>query len=128
MAVAKPPIFIVDGNDVIVHSTLEDAALWLEPSSIGRNDYGAYDSEGRLLNLEPAGLKVKVSLAEELPQYANKLEEALRSYLKAVDDPAGNDPRCDLQCLVEACRKFIVPRPTSPWAALKMSRPPVLVP
>ena len=38
MIVAKPPVFIVDGNDLIVHSALEDAALWPEHVDIRRKD------------------------------------------------------------------------------------------
>jgi len=109
MVVAKPPIFVVDGSDISVHSSLEDAALQLEPIDVKDKLYAAYDSEGRLLNLGADRQRVKVSLAEELPNHAHELEEALRRYLSAIGKPEGSDPQCNLPRLVEVCKEFIVP-------------------
>lgn len=108
MVAVKPPVFVIEANDVSVHSSLEDAALQLEPIDVKDNLYAAYDSEGRLLHLEPEGHRVKISLVEEVPRHGHELEEALRRYLTAIGKPEGRDPQCDLPCLVEVCKEFIV--------------------
>lgn len=109
MIVPNPPVFIVDGNDLIVHSTFDEATHWLEPADISTNDYSVYDSEGRLLHIEPDGDKVKILLAEEVPRHASELEDALRRYLRTTGSALGEDSNCDLKCLVEACKKFVIP-------------------
>ena len=37
MKIAVPPIFIVEGLDVTVHASIEEAALWLEPWWVEQN-------------------------------------------------------------------------------------------
>ena len=119
MAEAKPPVFVIDGNDVSIHSSLEDAALLLEATDVKRNLYVGYDSEGRLVRFESDRQRVKASLAEENPLHARELEEALRKYLRAMDVPEGNDSECNLPCLVEVSKRITKDPPRSFTAILK---------
>jgi hypothetical protein len=66
-----------------------------------------YDAEGRLLRLETNGWRVAASLAEDEPTHALELEAALRKFLRATGESVADDPASDLNCLVNACRKFI---------------------
>ncbi len=108
MSSAVPPIFVIDGDDVIVYESIE---VDLEPLDVMGGGLVAYDAEGRLLRLETNRGEVTVSLAEEKPTHAVELEFTLRRFLKATGEPLADDPECDLKCLVNTCRKFI----TSPY-------------
>ena len=101
-----PPVFIVDGEDVGVFASLEEALLQLEPRDVTNQEYTGYDSEGRLLRLETDGERVSAYLAEDEPIHALQLETALRCFLRAMNEPSANDPKCDLSCLVAASRRF----------------------
>ncbi len=104
MSSAVPPIFVIDEEDVIVYESVE---VNLEPIDVKAGGLVAYDAEGRLLRLETDGWGVTVSLAEEKPTHALELEFALRKFLKSTHESVADDPACDLNCLVNACRKFI---------------------
>lgn len=104
MSRAVPPIFVIDDDDVIVYESVE---VDLEPLDVTGGGLVAYDSEGRLLRLETNRGEVTVSVAEANPTHAVELEFTLRKFLRATDDPLADDPTCDLNCLVNACRKFI---------------------
>ena len=101
------PIFVVEGLDIGVYATVEDAKLSLEPWWVEQNLGVVYDAEGRLLKLDSGDKSVYISLGEAEPTHAAELEAILRSYLKAIGDPRGDDLSCNLKCLVEYCRKFI---------------------
>jgi len=102
----KLPVFIVEGNDLSVYSTLERAQNQLEPHDVLNLVYEGYDAEGRLLSLKVDKRRVVISLAEENPTHAKTLENAIRNYLRATNNPLGDDESCDLNCLVTACIKF----------------------
>jgi len=108
----KPPIFIVDGFDIAVFPSVEDAEHHFEPRYFDPGDQAAYDAEGRLIRLEGTGNDVLARLAEDEPTHAAELAGALRAYLKEMKEPAADDPTCDLPCLVDACRRFISSPPT----------------
>lgn len=114
MSLPIRPIFVVEGlDDVYVYATIEDAQLALEPWWVEQNLGVVYDAEGRLLKLAAGEKYVYISPGEVEPMHAAELEAILRSYLKAIGDPKGDDLSCDLKCLVEVCRKFIY-TPSSP--------------
>lgn len=104
MSSAVPPIFVIEGDDVIVYESVE---VDLEAIDVEAGGLVAYDAEGRLLRLETNRGQVMVSVAEEKPTHATELEFALRNFLKATGEPLAGDPACDLKCLVNASRKFI---------------------
>lgn len=103
---ATPPIFVIDGQDVIVFESVKEAKLSLEPIDVTNSVYVAYDAQGRLLRLETDDRRVNMFLAQDEPTHADELEAALREFLQAMNEPIANDTTCGLPSLVEACRKF----------------------
>jgi hypothetical protein len=47
----KPPIVIIEGNDISVHPSIEHVASYLEPQDVEAGIFAVYDSEGWLLDL-----------------------------------------------------------------------------
>lgn len=47
-----PPIVILDGGDIIVFESVEDAEAWVEVSDVENNLFSAYDSTGILLKFD----------------------------------------------------------------------------
>ena len=105
MGRATPPFFLVDGLDVGVFASLRDVELFLEPAYL--HETVVYDAKGRLIRPESNGNRINASLLEDESEHARELETALRDFLIAIREPVGGDPTCNLDCLVEACRKFI---------------------
>ena len=102
----KAPIFLDYNGDVIVFASAEEAAQYVEPIDVENSEFVAYDSEGRLLSATCTANQVRLSPTEDEPLHGAQLEASLRSFLNTIGDPLGSDPRCNLSCLVEACRKF----------------------
>ena len=100
-----PPFFIVDGEDVAVFASLRDVELFLEPKYLSVEF--VYDAKGRLIRLESNGNSINTSLLEDEPDHSKELETALRDYLSAMKEPIAGDPTRDLDCLVDASRKFV---------------------
>ncbi len=49
----KPPILYIEGNDVIVFASQDDAESWIEPWIVKNGQAGdVYDSTGHLLKME----------------------------------------------------------------------------
>ncbi len=48
----KPPVIINENGDVSIYRSPEEAALGLEPIDVRHGEYVAYDSEGRILQLD----------------------------------------------------------------------------
>lgn len=99
----KLPVFVIEGGDVSVYTSVKDAEIDIEPIDVKTGGLTAYDAEGRLLELETNHWRVSIALAENEPGHADELEAALREFLVAVNDPKAAEPECDLPCLVEAC-------------------------
>jgi hypothetical protein len=106
-----PPIFVIDGLDVGIFASIDDAVLQLEPVDVQRAEYSAYYAQGRLLQLEVKGPRVMAYLAEANASHGEELSAALRLFLKAMGVMTADDPTCDLACLVEASRKFMYSPP-----------------
>jgi hypothetical protein len=91
----KPPIFTIEGHDLIAFDSVEGAQRFVEWQDV---DLGAtYDSEGRLLefSLDPAeaprGSKppqVRVRATEEVPSHQAELRRVLVDALGEVADDA----------------------------------------
>jgi hypothetical protein len=111
MGEPQAPIFAVDGLDVAVYATLDDALLHLEPIDVANKVNLVYDAKGRLLHLLTDGKKNVAQLAEQEPLHAGELAAALRAFLAAVGETVPDDLLCDLPCLVEASKKFTY----KPW-------------
>lgn len=115
-----PPIFVIDGLDVGVFKSIEDAVLQLEPVDVNRGDYAAYDAEGRLLRLAVDGLKVTAHPVESEASHAKELSVALSEFLRAMGVMTDDDSEYDLRELVEASRKFMY-SPPKLWPFRKRS-------
>lgn len=92
-----PPIFVIEGLDVLCFRTVESAQSYLEPQDVATDDYVAYDSHGNLLILGTARREVArkllwfsrkvmreiVTVESHQPPVnkASDLAEALRKYL-----------------------------------------------
>lgn len=96
----KPPIVIVDrrGDDISIHASIEDAQMHLEAIDVRNSEYRAYDSEGRLLDLDVIGGKksvlfglfqtrveyVRIHQAEGEPMHTDELRAALFQFLRKL--------------------------------------------
>src|SRR5436190_22387920 len=95
-----PPIFVDNHGDVSAFRSVSYTESYLEPIDIENREYIAYDAIGRLLTLSADRRRVYISLAEQEPTHSEQLAKALRHFLRAVKDPVGDDPSCDLARLV----------------------------
>ncbi|MGH2688662.1 MAG: hypothetical protein ACRDKW_07630 [Actinomycetota bacterium] len=118
------PLFVVDGDDVIVFPDVESAASALDPVGVAGGACLGYDATGRRLGLTAAGPTVTIGPAEPVPSRAEELAAALRAFLLAAGETAPSDPRCGLPCLVELSRRHMV-RPTAWWPRLMSCFNPV---
>lgn len=101
------PIFLVEDEDIMIFANPRQAELDLEPIDVRLGGFVMYDSVGRLLKIETLNWKGnRVTAIEEQPTHQKDLEGALRRFLKASKVPEGEDARCDLPCLVQACGKL----------------------
>jgi len=105
-----PPIFVDNHGDVSVFRSASYAESWMEPIDIENHEYIAYDASGRLLALSADRRRVYISLAEQEPTHSEQLAKALRHFLRAVKDPVGDDPNCDLARLVSHFDRYADPR------------------
>jgi hypothetical protein len=106
MPLPTPPIFVIEGRDVTIFESLEDAQLQVEPIDVLEGVYVAYDAEGRILRMVVEGDQVKVRLGEDEPTHAEELSRILKDYLKELGELTNEESTHELSRLVEACRKF----------------------
>lgn len=112
--VIRPPVFVKDMNgcDISVHASVEDARLHIEPTDVENEEYIAYDSEGRLLTLSvvedkrtrlPSWGRERVVLdqAEEEPTHEQELRMALLDYLKCSGLPEKTYQSLPLRDIIE---------------------------
>ena len=87
----KPSIIVNNRGDVMFFASIEEVERELEAIDVERNEYIAYDSEGRLVQLGTALRKqllffnvkrVVVQSAEPLPTHAGELQEVLRKFFR----------------------------------------------
>jgi hypothetical protein len=121
LVIVKPvsPIFVIEGLDVGVYASVQDAMLHLEPIDVADKIYKGFDAEGRKLKIETDGVKVLIFTDEQEPVHANELEALLRDFLKAKSEAAGSDSTCNLPSLVEVCKKFTYVPPKTFREAVK---------
>jgi len=102
----KPPIIVVDDTDIMMFESIKEAEQGIEPVDAKAGDFVAYDAEGRVLRFDATHWRVTIKAPEDVPSGRSDLEIALRAYLKALAEPLSEDEKCDLPCLVNACRRF----------------------
>jgi len=98
----KPPIIIVDGHDVSIYDSVEEAQVQLEAIDVRNGEYRAYDAEGRLLAMDIVAEKkrvllgliptdvelVRMSDGEAAPTHERELRKALIAFLVATGSVA----------------------------------------
>ena len=80
----QAPIIVDDHGDVLVFESVAIAERYLEPVDVENEEYVAFDSEGRKLDLIVEGLRVAVREGEGQPSQRVRLEESLRSFFEAI--------------------------------------------
>ena len=94
-----------DGLDLIVVSSLEKLQTELELIDAQSGIFETYDSEGRRVHLTTTRWNIAAEIGPMETIANREFETKLRAFLKAVGDPAADDPDCQLRCLMEACQK-----------------------
>ena len=127
----KPPIVIVENNDISVHPSAKHAGDFLEPWDVRDGVYTAYDSEGYLpdLNIQPITVEhhflwfrwvesyeiVVVTEHKPMVNHSGELCRRLTNYLNADSKSKlqnkSNDelPTKPLEQLIQAVGKYM------PW-------------
>lgn len=84
----KPPIFSVDGRNVLAFKTVAIAEQYIEPEDADDSAIRLYDSEGRKLSATGSfrPRQVRLSLVENEPDHIDELADALRQLLKYVGE------------------------------------------
>lgn len=91
---------IVEGNDVSLFSTKEQAEAALEAIDVRDGVYVGYDADGRLLQISPKGASSEISLTEAEPTHVDDLRDVLRRHLQYL----GRAPEADdLGSLLTVC-------------------------
>ena len=99
-AMIRPPVFVVDGENVSVYDSLRDAMAALEGVDVEDGLYSVYDAEGRRIALKGVGVKrsrfvvevglVQVESIESEPGGAEELRQSLLQLVRrcgtAVDE------------------------------------------
>jgi len=106
----QPPVFVVDGGDVSVHDSLEEATRSLEGVDVADGIYTLFDSVGKRIRLRAEGVRrgrfvvdigtVHVAAIEESSDGPAELRRALRQYARRLGRTDLDS--ADLDRLVEA--------------------------
>jgi hypothetical protein len=84
----KPPIIIYEHGDIAFFETVQDVDRGLEAIDVTNDDYIAYDSEGRLLQLSVKHQTsydiVVLSSSEMQPTHASELKRVLVDFFARV--------------------------------------------
>lgn len=100
----QSPIVVAEGDDVILFASPCEAEQYLEPVDVDSNAYVAYDAQGRSLQIVTDGHTVTLALAEENPNHAHELKEALLRTLRFLGRNPDSD---DLDTLLEVARQLL---------------------
>lgn len=100
----NPPILVIEwAADVSVCTSVEEAALSLEPWWVEQNRGAVYDAEGRRLALSVDKYNVRISLGDDVPADPSELRSILLSFLNAVGERIDNDINLSLPDLINLC-------------------------
>lgn len=99
------PIYLIEGDDIMIFSSIRDVQMQLEPVFISGEE-PVYDAKGRLIKIETDGRHINLLPIEKEPLHAAELEASLRKYLIAMREPMAKEAVCDLQCLVQLSLKY----------------------
>ncbi len=107
MTPPKYPVFMFDGLDLIVISCPEDLPVYVERVEYISGDEEVFDSTGRRVILGGRGSRISADADPNESLHIQEFAEKLRAFLRAVNDPIGDDLDCDLDRLMNACRKHV---------------------
>jgi hypothetical protein len=81
----KPPIIVDNFGDTMIFESVEKAEKYIEPMDVINEEYVAYDSEGRLLQLiAELPLHVVLLAAESEPYHAHELRRLLADFFERI--------------------------------------------
>lgn len=110
----RPPIVINENGALSFFKSLAEAECYLEPIDVRNQEYAAYDSEGRRLDLRVEeevvtrwlGLRkksrecVRIVQAEERATHMEELKNMLRVFLQKLGTPPDSLHSATLQDLI----------------------------
>lgn len=95
---------ISENGDLHFYERKEDAEAYMEPIDVENGEYVGYDAEGRLLKIESARQKTRISLAEEEPSHVAELQMQLMGFASRAKVPL---KEVDLPGLLSAFEPFL---------------------
>lgn len=112
----KPPIIVNENGALTFFQSITDVERYLEPIDVRNQEYVAYDSDGRQLELGVEqetmagwlGLgktireRVRIVQAEETATHAEELKKILRVFLQKLGGPSDSLHTATLQDLITA--------------------------
>src|SRR5437879_4733123 len=99
-----PPIFVYEPGDLSVFTSVEEAASYIECIDVLNHEYEAYDSLGRVLELQcPDGEygRVTITPGEQLPTHEGRLRELIASTFQRTGGPDCSGKAVPLATLVD---------------------------
>ena len=102
------PIYLIDGNDIIIFRSLKDFQIYLEPNLV-KGDEIVYDSKGQLLRLILKNDTINLSIIDTSLERIKEFEQLLRTYLVLKNKSLASDTeRTDLPSLINLSLKHTV--------------------
>jgi hypothetical protein len=111
----QPPVFVIEGGDVSVYESLEDATNGLEGVDVADGIYTLFDSVGKRIRLRADGVRrgrfvvdigtVSVDAIEESSEGPAELHRALREYARRLGRTDLDS--ADLHRLVDAMSRHL---------------------
>ncbi len=114
----KLPIFIIEGDDIAIYKTLNDARNNLEISDVSQGIYKGYDAEGYpiRISVENKGIILAHSgAASEI----DILKAKLKNYLEWMGDKYEKSGDCDVSYLLIRIQALKFRRLKKWWRALR---------
>jgi len=106
-SIPKTPIFVIEGDDIGVFSSIKDMELQLEVDDVRAGLYTVYDADGRLISLTKDGNRIIGEIVEGEPAHVNILANSLRKFLIYMGDIKEDDKIYNLSFLVGVCNKYV---------------------
>lgn len=98
---ASPPIFVVEGFDIHVFATVEEAERWLEGPDV--DDIRVIDAEGRLVPARAVGQSAELgSVGDPEPALRAELHGLVAGRLRAIGIDVDRSQWSDLVALAGA--------------------------
>lgn len=103
MKAPHPPIFLIEGEDVGIFTSVQRAENHIEPADVDVGE--AFDARGQRLRVTTDGVRTFIDLAEKDASDLSYFERVLRQYLTAIGEKRADQQACDFNCLIEIARR-----------------------